>query len=196
MRKLILYIGLLLSMLCFSLSAFASLVVIPIELTTKNDINIVAAPIRAASGVVNADNVNLRNGPGAHYICLGQLPKDITVEIISEQSSPTWYYIKFLDISFEEKSGYISAQYVTITTAYTDSHIINSNNVNLRSGPGIYYVSLGQVSKGTSINVIIEQSSPTWYFIEILSGTHTGTRGYVNAPYVDTLSSDYIIDIF
>ncbi|MER6684636.1 SH3 domain-containing protein [Streptomyces olivaceoviridis] len=67
--------------------------------------------------------------------------------------------------------------------------VINTNSVNLRSGPGTSYSSKGLLSKGTRLTWICYKpgtaTTSSWDYVKIKSGVHKGTYGWVSARYND-----------
>lgn len=65
-------------------------------------------------------------------------------------------------------------------TAYAETAIVNGNGVNVRSGPGISYGSLGSLSKNTSINILERRNG----WVKMSCGNVTGWI----AEYLTSLS--------
>lgn len=66
------------------------------------------------------------------------------------------------------------------------SATINASSLNVRSGAGTSYSSVGKLGKGTAVTVVGEKTAPdgkTWYQIRYTSGGSTQT-GYVLSTYV------------
>ena len=66
------------------------------------------------------------------------------------------------------------------------SATINASSLNVRSGAGTSYSSVGKLGRGTAVTVIGEKSASdgkTWYQIRFTSGGSTQT-GYVLSTYV------------
>lgn len=69
--------------------------------------------------------------------------------------------------------------------AYTGAATVKASSLNVRSGPGTGYSSLGRLAAGASINIIGEQQGTDgnlWYQIQ-----YTGSGGSVNTGYVSSL---------
>ena len=63
---------------------------------------------------------------------------------------------------------------------------INASSLNVRSGAGTSYSSVGKLGKGTAVTVVGEKAASdgkTWYQIRYTSGGSTQT-GYVLSTYV------------
>ena len=69
--------------------------------------------------------------------------------------------------------------------AYTGAATVKASSLNVRSGPGTGYSSLGRLAAGASIHIIGEQQGTDgnlWYQIQ-----YTGSGGAVNTGYVSSL---------
>ncbi len=69
--------------------------------------------------------------------------------------------------------------------AYTGAATVKASSLNVRSGPGTGYSSLGRLAAGASINITGEQQGTDgnlWYQIQ-----YTGSGGAVNTGYVSSL---------
>ena len=72
--------------------------------------------------------------------------------------------------------------------AYTGSATVKAASLNVRSGPGTGYQSLGRLSSGARVTVLSQQTGTdgqTWYNIRYTSSGKEAT-GYVAAAYVQT----------
>ena len=69
--------------------------------------------------------------------------------------------------------------------AYTGAATVKATSLNVRSGAGTGYSSVGRLAAGAAITVIGEQRGTdgnTWYQIQ-----YTGTNGAVNTGYVSSV---------
>ena len=60
--------------------------------------------------------------------------------------------------------------------------------VNVRSGPGIYFTLLGQINQNQSIQILGVDTSREWFAVEYSSGS--GEQGWVTAEYVQAVGTD------
>jgi SH3-like domain-containing protein len=87
---------------------------------------------------VNANNVNMRSGPGEKYAVLWELGTGFPLKVLDEQGD--WYKVE----DFEGDVGWI---YKTLVGR--DPHlIVKKKRVNMRSGPGDGYRVLGKANYG------------------------------------------------
>ena len=126
------------------------------------------------SGEITANSVNLRTGPSTSYKSLGTLKKGTALTVL--EKSGNWYKVT---IRATDQTGYVFASYVKVTSASGIKGAINANGVNLRTGPGTNYKSLGTLKKKTAVTIL--GKSVNWYQVIVDA---TGARGYVYATYV------------
>ncbi len=144
-------------------------------------------PSGDTKGVVYAANgrdVRLRSGPGTNYGVIGSYSVGTSVTILSAGSA--WHYIKV-----GKQKGYMMAQYISTSstpspvpptpsggyTAYV--YASNGKKVNLRTGPGTNYPSMGLYKVGTLLTVL--SHGATWDYVQI--GTATG---YMMTKFITT----------
>lgn len=171
----------------------------------------IAAGSSAASalttGVVKADVLNVRTGPGIKYSRVTsagkivQLINGSKVTILSSQSG--WYYITFSYLG-KTLTGYVSADYITLDSAAASLSItstqttpgaiyaqVNATNLNVRTSGGtsspILKISGKNVMlpNNTTVRILAEQtvSNAKWYKIKF---TYNGTiqYGFVHGNYL------------
>lgn len=137
-----------------------------------------------AIGRILANALNVRKTPGTDGEYAGLLTNGDTVGIVGVDSSTGWYKIKF-----EGGYAYITnkSEYVEIIsgnpngTATVSKVEVLDDNLNVRSGPGTSYNSIGIVSKGFVADIIETDSTTGWYKI-----SYNGEYGWVtnNTTYV------------
>ena len=131
---------------------------------------------------VTTGTLNVRKGPSTSYTKLGTLSKGSTVQIVGQDSSTGWYKIKY-----KSGYGYISNKYVklnqgggeTPTPSPTTKTGVTTGTLNVRKGPATSYAKLGTLSKGTTVQIVGQDSSTGWYKIKYKSG-----YGYISYKYV------------
>ena len=64
-----------------------------------------AAPVPAGGGIVTADSLNVRAGPGANAAIVGKLARDAVVEVWGRTPAGDWLCVR-------EPCGWVAAQYV------------------------------------------------------------------------------------
>ena len=136
--------------------------------------------------------VNVRSGPGITYESIGQLDAGGQVQVIARDSSGAWYQILFPAAS--QGRGWVTAQYVTIPTgtlvplqttptpAGPTGRVIQ--RLNVRSGPGTTFNSLGLLEVGAAVSLTGKNSTASW--LQIGYPTGPGGHGWVTAQYIQT----------
>ena len=136
--------------------------------------------------------VNVRSGPGTTYASLGQLGARQKVQIISRDSSSSWYQILYP--SAPQGHGWVAALYVTVpagtqvpldatpTPAGPTGRIIQ--RLNVRSGPGTSFNSLGMLDPGQVVSLTGKNTTASWFQIDFPAGP--GGRAWVTAQYIQT----------
>jgi len=87
---------------------------------------------------INADNVNMRSGPGDKYAVLWELGTGYPLKVLEHQGS--WFKVE----DFEGDEGWI---YKTLV-AREPHLIVKKRRVNMRSGPGDNYRVVGKANYG------------------------------------------------
>lgn len=119
-------------------------------------------PTEKVSRFLEANTVlNVRTGAGTQNAQIGQVLPGRTYPIIGEEAG--WYAI-----SFEGGTGYVSAEYVTVTQAQTSTEPLTGLTFtvtpasNLRNGPGTTFDRIGGLPEGASSDVIGRNAESTW----------------------------------
>ena len=105
--------------------------------------------------ISNSNAVNVRKGPGSSYGVLGEAQPTNLYVYLGERDG--WYRILY-----RGQEGYVSGSRVTIETGlvpdeygwgdsvYAIVRVTHSNALNVRSGPGTKYASIGQAASGST----------------------------------------------
>lgn len=144
-------------------------------------------------GTVTAGAVHVRYGAGLNAASLGTLPAGAQVFIIARNADSSWYQVRWaygtgwiaasaLSISGGGSGGLATlddAQAGVPLTAATPYVVVLSNYLNVRSGPGVNFAVLGQVSGGQNLPIVGRTADNTWYQVQTPFGT-----GWVSAAFV------------
>ncbi|MGF9946573.1 SH3 domain-containing protein [Priestia megaterium] len=139
---------------------------------------------------VTASKLNVRSGAGTTYGIIGSVAKGQTLSVMSKSGS--WY-----KINYNGRTGYVSSDYVqasgtTTPPAESTTYTVTASTLNVRSGAGTSYASIGSVTKGQKLSVVSKSGS--WYKIN-----YNGRTGYVSSDYVQasaTTSPKLVVDSF
>ena len=149
----------------------------------------------AKNGVVNSDWINVRAGAGTNYAAKTSLRKDTAVTVVGEakdSAGAVWYKIKYAG-----GEGYMRHDFIDIKDAEDDNNDesndqntntdqktgkVNTNSVNVRSGPGTNNRVVGSLSSGAAVTITGEgkdSSGKTWYKIK-----YSGGEGYMRHDFI------------
>ncbi|KGJ73334.1 hypothetical protein BMT_10940 [Priestia megaterium NBRC 15308 = ATCC 14581] len=139
---------------------------------------------------VTASKLNVRSGAGTTYGIIGSVVKGQALSVMSKSGS--WY-----KINYNGRMGYVSSDYVqasgtTTLPAESTTYTVTASMLNVRSGAGTNYASIGSVTKGQKLSVVSKSGS--WYKIN-----YNGRTGYVSSDYVQasaTASPKLVVDSF
>lgn len=140
----------------------------------------------AIVNVAQNDTLNVRSGAGVSYGILGTLTKGTKVEII-EKMSNGWSKIKY-----NSTYGYVNTSYLsnitpvsTTTEPVIETGIVNTANLNVRSGPSTSSEKIGSLTLNTKVEIV--SSTNGWYKIKYGTG-----YGYVSASYISVGNVDSV----
>lgn len=129
---------------------------------------------KTATGTVSASGLRLRGGPGTGYDVVGSLANGQTVKILEQftYGGTTWGCTK---------DGWISMTYVFVDGTKNDDSqyaTITGDELQIRSGPGTGYNSVGSLDEGDEVTVhfILKVGDTSWGNID---------KGWVCMDYVD-----------
>ena len=157
-------------------------------------------PVRAASAqgsllasVANASYLNIRSGPGPGYSVVGRLTRNMQVVVIGRNIDNSWvqlqgYGTQWVNATYMAFQGDLNSVAVTSdqtphSAAYT-AIIRNAYVINVRSGPGVGFASIGRVVKDQQVTLVgrsldfawvqLQADSPQWInsqFVALQNGT-------------------------
>lgn len=130
---------------------------------------------KTATGTVTGNGLNIRSGPGTGYAAVGSLSQGDRVSILEQftYGNTTWGCIKngWICMDYVDVDGDTSSN--TTNNTYNDNSsgsgtsmaaTIIGNGVNIRSGPGTNYGTVGTLNNGDKITITAQQSGDgrTW----------------------------------
>lgn len=129
---------------------------------------------KTAKGIITGNGLNVRSGPGTGYASVGSLNYGDRVAILEQftYNGTTWGCTK---------NGWIAMTYVFIDGTKNDDSqegYITGNALNIRSGPGTGYESVGSLDSGDEVTVhfILKVGDKSWGNID---------KGWVSMDYVE-----------
>jgi N-acetylmuramoyl-L-alanine amidase len=142
--------------------------------------------------IVMSTYLNVRSGPGINFTSLGQVIAGDTLPIVGRTADGQWFQV---ETPFG--TGWVAAGFVVtrnefgaspVTTASAAEAdvagpvgIVNTGALNVRTGPGPQYTSLGTLAGGTEVLIIGRNANWSWYLIETPVGTGWGSALYIVA---------------
>lgn len=138
--------------------------------------------------------VNVRSDPSTAGSVLGILPANTNVQIVGRDPGGNWWQILYPQGA--DGKGWVTAQYVTTadpslvpvigpageTGAPGGSIAIAQQQINVRSGPGTGFNSLGTLNPEDVVSLIGKDANGTWLQIAYPPGPEG--KGWVNAAFV------------
>lgn len=149
-----------------------------------------ATPTVLATGVINSNGVNLREGPSTYYKAIATLASGTDVDIYGEIGA--WDDVL---VKVDGQLGFVHSTYVTITSrtdapvydpidatgtdAIAKGRIVNvDTSVNFRKEPSASSSLLGTIPKDAEVTLYGRSGS--WYYVY-----YSGKYGYVIGRYVE-----------
>lgn len=160
--------------------------------STTTDSNKTNPQTNTKVALVNGDLLNVRSGPSTTSDVVGKVKKGEKLTILEQKGD--WYKIQGSNLT-----GWVASWLVTVqnkpvtptstpaptptppatsnTTAGKQVAVINTDNLNLRSGPGTDHGVAGQVSRGIRLPVI--SRSGQWLQVQQTNGSTAWVAGWL-----------------
>lgn len=148
---------------------------------------------------VTSTQLNVRAEPSTASEVLGIIAASTRVEIVGKDPAENWWQINYPN--GVDGKGWVTAQYVTtagkpvvpVVGGNTSNPNVGGNAViiqqlNVRSGPGIDFDTLGVLNANDFVNLIGKNDTGTWFQIEFTGGPDG--KGWVNAGFVKAGGTD------
>lgn len=136
---------------------------------------------------VTLTQVNVRAGPSKANESLGVIPMNVSVEIIGKDLGGNWWLIVYPQAPIGQ--GWVTSEYVAVNDASSvpvvksGSSAVVQQQVNVRSGPGVSFNSLGVLNVKDTVWLTGKDAAGAWLQIEFASGPQG--KGWVNAAFMD-----------
>ena len=144
------------------------------------------------TGTVTTNSLNVRSGAGTKYSKVASVSKGTKVTITETKNN--WHKIKMSN----GKTGWVSADYIKISTSNSSSSssnsssssvsnkigTVNTSSLNVRKGAGTNYSVIATVKSGQKVGVLSSKNG--WYNV-LLSN---GKKGWVSSKYVKVSNGD------
>ena len=145
--------------------------------------------------------INVRAEPSTASNVLGIIPADTKVQILAKDPGANW--LQILYPQGVDGKGWVNAQYVVIPNgtqvAVIGSDPANPNagnvaivqqQINVRSGPGTGFTSLGVLNAQDVVNLTGRDPNGAWLQIEFASGPDG--KGWINAAFVQAKGAENV----
>ena len=157
--------------------------------------------VSGGRGVVNAGPLNVRSGPSTGHSIYGYVNQGTVVQIISTENG--WYKVK-VSLNGRTVTGYVSAQYITVSSdsgsggdsssggsnsgsdngntsggggsssVSGQTGVVNSGPLNVRTGPSLNKSVMGYLNKGASVKILAAEGE--WYQVSVTLNGRTVDR--------------------
>jgi uncharacterized protein YraI len=138
--------------------------------------------------------LNVRAEPSTASNVLGVIPANSQVQITGKDLGGNWWQILYPQ--GQDGKGWVTAQYITATNAArvpmigagdgvdpnSGSTAVVQQQINVRSGPGTGFNSLGTLNARDVVRLTGKDASSTWLQIEFMAGPDG--KGWVNSAFV------------
>ena len=143
-----------------------------ISISANIDVN--AANINSKAGLVTTSStaLNIRSSPNTYSSVVGKLGKGTYVTLIDKNGQ--WWKVEYQN----DRYGYCSAAYITEKTSSAAKVSITSGYLNVRSGAGTWYGSIGKLYNNETVIILSEING--WSKI-LFNGTQIG---YASSKYL------------
>jgi len=154
-----------------------------------------AQPTTAPVEGMTSTQINVRAQPSTSSNVLGIIPANTKVEITGKDPGENWWQIHYPQ--GVDGKGWVTAEYITTTTTpdvprisgdETDPNhgnvAIVQQQINVRSGPGTDFNSLGTLNPQDVVGLSGKDANGVWLQIDFPSGPEG--KGWVNAAFVQT----------
>jgi lipoprotein-anchoring transpeptidase ErfK/SrfK len=145
------------------------------------------------------DYIKMRVGPAINFAAVSQLMSGDQLALLGRMIDNSWLYVRSSDgqegwvrLAWVDLSGIIIEDYAieTPSPSLETTVKVMENRVNLRSGPGTYYLKLQSVTYGDQLSLLGRTSDNSWLYVK----TSDGQEGWIKATYVDLNAVNFYSD--
>lgn len=154
-------------------------------------------PTTAPVEGTTSTQINVRAQPSTASNVLGLIPANTKVEILGKDPGGNWYQINYEHAQAVDGKGWVTAKYVTTvkgieipavggggTNPDNENIAIVQQQINVRSGPGTSFNSLGILNPQDVVQLIGKDAKGAWLQIEFPQGSGPDGKGWINAAFV------------
>ncbi len=133
----------------------------------------------AEDWVTTTGSVNLRKGPGLDYRVICAVEEGVRLSYDrtgKDDRGVVWYRVRY-----DGHTGWVSSMYARKGGGDAGEPVTTTNNVHLRSGPGVDYASRAIIDAGTKLTydrVAEDEYGAIWYHV-----SYAGKAGWISSRY-------------
>ena len=163
--------------------------------------------------VISIANVYVRTGPGTSYPAYGIAPAGVSGHVLGKSEDGSWWVVRLNPENVGAGYGWVDAQYTQATNVAEVQTIQNpeqhseippqappsgvpvataADYVNVRTGPGVNYTTLGVAAPGASAEVSGQSADGAWWQVNIPTVYTPTGLGWVSASYVTTQNTENV----
>lgn len=147
----------------------------------QDDVSAAGLLVAGQTAVVSDGPLNLRTGAGTGYAVIEQLATGDYVEIQSDPISADGYQWNLVLVDATGSTGYVASAFLepvnSVDFSVGDTVFVNTDALNVRSGPGTGYAVIDTIVYGTNGLVVdgpVFANGYTWYELDYVGGTSDG----------------------
>ena len=149
------------------------------------------APTFAPVTGITSTSINVRSAPSTASDTIGIVTGNSAIQIVGKDPGGNWWQILYP--LAQDGKGWVTAQYVktagkseipvvgAVTNPEGDSVAIIQQKINIRSGPGTNFNSIGTLNPQDVVSLIGKDANGAWLQIEFASGPDG--KGWINAVF-------------
>lgn len=141
---------------------------------------------------VNTGAANVRSGPGIGYGIVTVVNQGQYVSLLARNSISSWAKVQltngtvgWVNASLLDANVAINTLPVENVQTISNSGIVNTSALNVRTGPGLNYGVTAVVYQGQGVALIGRNADSSWVKVRLTNGT----VGWVNSAYIQTTTT-------
>lgn len=141
---------------------------------------------------VNTGAANVRSGPGIGYGIVTVVTQGQYVSLLARNNISSWAKVQltngtvgWINASLLNANVAINTLPVENVQTITNSGVVNTSALNVRTGPGINYGVTAVVYQGQGVALIGRNADSSWVKVRLTNGT----VGWINSAYIQTTTT-------
>jgi uncharacterized protein YraI len=167
-------------------------------------------PPQSAAQVIMREPATLRSGPTLEFPVFGVAPTGSRAEVIGESEDGEWWVLRLPASLTSEESGWVPKVFTSASNIPNNLRVIATPNLprnitpdapasgapalitreplNVRTGPGNAFPSLGRVGQGSVLAVVGVSPDREHYLVNVPTSIDSSGRGWVAARFVQAVN--------